>query len=189
MADFIIKNVRASFPVLAEPQEFKAGDGKPRWSLTLLVEPGSAADKAIQEEIKKEAAAVFGEKAAAMLKSMSGQGNKYCYLSGDTKQYDGYEGMMALTCHRAAKLKNGADNTPPLLIDRDPKVNVKASAIYGGCFVNAKVSIYVQKGENPGVRASFSTVQFARDGDAFSSSTPTIDGFDELGDDADAGMV
>ncbi len=47
-----INNVRLAFPVLYQPEEFQAGDGKPRYSATLLVEPDSDADKTIRAAIK-----------------------------------------------------------------------------------------------------------------------------------------
>lgn len=181
--DILLKNVRLSFPTLFEPQEFKPGDNKPRWSATFLVEPGSDNDKAIRAAIENEAKVTWGAKAPAQLKTMAGQGNKYCYIDGDTKAYDGYAGKWALSCHRAAKAKNGAEFAPPLLVDTDGKsvLTAKSGRPYAGCFVNAKVSIYCQPGENAGVRASFTAVQYASKGEAFAANTPSADGFDDLG--------
>ena len=185
--DLIIKNVRLSFPDLFRAVEHKPGEGKPRWNATFLVSPGSDADKAIRAAIQAEATAEWKEKAAGMLKACAGQTNKFCYLDGDTKQYEGYAGMMYLATHRAAKLRNGSPNTPPLIIDTNKRpLDETAGRPYPGCYVNAKVSIYCQKGENAGVRASFSVVQFAKDGDAFSKGTPTDDEFDNIAEGADA---
>jgi hypothetical protein len=47
-----LSNVRLSYNDLFQAKEFKAGDGKPRYSATFLVEPGSEADKAIRAAIK-----------------------------------------------------------------------------------------------------------------------------------------
>ena len=185
---FIIKNVRLSFPNLFHPVEFKPGDDKPRWDASFLIEPGSENDKLIQKAIKEEATATWGEKAEAELKKMRGQGNKYCYIDGNTKEYSGYEDRWCLSTHRSAKGKGGTPNTPPVVIGRDKApITAESGKIYAGCFVNAKVSIYCQKGDNPGVRASFSVVQFASDGDAFSSDDRGTDDFESLetGSDAD----
>ena len=181
MPDIVIKNVRLSFPTLFEPKEFKLGDGKPRWSATFLVEPGSEADKAIRQAINEAAKEEWPKDWEKKLKALEGQKNQYCYLDGNTKSFDGYEGMMALSSHRSAKTKNGA-NTPPLIVDKNPKVVLteKDGKPYAGCYVNAKVSIYAQSGENPGMRSSFSVVQFANDGDAFSSSKPSADDLEDL---------
>lgn len=187
MADILIKNVRLSFPTLGQPKEFKVGDGKPRWSATFLVEPGSEADQKIRAAIEEAAKEEWPKDWQQKLKALAGQKNQYCYLDGDTKSFDGYAGMWALSSHRAAKTKNGA-NTPPLIVDKDPKVSLRDERTgeliggkpYAGCYVNAKVSIYAQGGENAGIRSSFSVIQFAADGDAFSSSTPTADDLEDL---------
>lgn len=187
MADFMIKDVRLSFPDLWTAVEFKKGDGKPRWNATFLVVPGSENDKRIRAEIDAEAKEVFGKTWEKTLAGLINQKNQSCYLDGNTKDYDGYEGMMALSTHRAAKLKNGSPNTRPAIIDRDKSPLAQDDGKpYAGCYVNAKVSIYCQGGENPGVRASFSVVQFVRDGDEFGSGAPKVDEFDDLGADADA---
>ncbi len=189
MADFIIKDVRLSFPDLFHAVEFKPGDGKPRWSASFLVEPGSTTAKQIETEIKAAALEHLGTeaKAAKFLASVAGQSNKYCYTDGNTKDYDGYEDMMVLATHRSVTLKNGGANAPPAIIDKNKAPLTAADGRpYAGCYVNAKVSIYCQTGENPGVRASFSAVQFARDGEEFGSGTPSADGFDDLGGGTDA---
>ena len=101
--DILLKDVRLSFPDLFNAVEFKTGDGKSRWNASFLIEPGSANDKLIREAIQTEAKAVWGVNAAKQLKTCEGQSNKYCYLDGNTKAYDGYEGMMCLAAHRPAK--------------------------------------------------------------------------------------
>ncbi len=179
--DFKLTNVRLAFPNLFEAKEFKPGDGKPRFDATFLIEPGSENDKAIRAAIATEAAAVFGAKATTFLKQWENNSNKHAYVSGDLKEYDGFAGMMSLACH--SKVRPGVfDNV------RDPATG-KARAIvsaaegkpYAGCFVNAKVSIYAQKGENPGIRASFTGVQFWADGDAFTAGrAASADEFDDL---------
>lgn len=179
--DIIIEG-RLSFPDLWDATEFKPGDGKPRWNATFLVEPGSASDKAIRAAMKKAAIAVYADKADAALKKFEGQKNQCCYLSGDTRDYDGYAGMMALSAHRPAKTKNGSASSRPAIIDRDTSpLAAEDGKPYAGCYVKAKVGVYCQAGENPGVRASFSVVQFVRDGDAFAGSAPSVDGFEDLG--------
>ena len=179
--DFIIEG-RLSFPDLWDPVEFKPGDGRPRWNATILVVPGSASDKAVNAAIKKAAELEYKDKADANLKKFAGQKNQYCYLSGDTREYEGYAGMMALSAHRNAKTKNGSAAPRPAIIDRDTSpLTADDGKPYAGCYVKAKVSIYCQSGENPGVRASFSVIQFVKDGDAFSGSAPSVSGFEDLG--------
>ena len=183
MADMKLKNVRLSFPVLFEPKEFQAGDGKPRYDATPLVPKGSEQDKAIWALIKQEMAAAFGKKADAQLEAWKGNANKFCYRDGDLASYDGYEGMMSLACHRRAS--DGApgvfDNVRDSATGKARVIKESDGRIYAGCYVNINVSIYViSKGTFPGVFASFSGIQFAGDGDAFSGSrADDADEFDE----------
>ena len=185
--DIILRNVRLSFPDLWHAVEFKPGDGRPRWNATFLIEPGSDNDKAIRRAISAAARDTFGDKAAQMIKSCSGQVTKFCYIDGAMKDYDGYQDHWALAAHRAAKLRNGSPNSAPLIIDRNKReLSESDGRPYGGCYVNAKVSIWAQKGENPGIRCSFSVVQFHADGDALGAGAPNAADFEDLSDGADA---
>lgn len=178
-----LKNVRLSFPDLWEAVEFKPGDGKPRFNATFLIEPGSENDKAIKAAITEAAKETYGAKWQTVLKSLEGNSNKYAYLDGNLKDYDGYEGMLYLACH---------SKTRPYICDRDPNTPLTADSgrPYAGCYVNATVEIYAQKGENQGIRASFTGVQFARDGDAFSAGRPaTADDFDSVEEGADSELL
>lgn len=174
-----LSKVRLSFPDIWKAVEFKTGDGKPRFNATFLVEPGSENDKAIRQAIKDAAKEVFGDKAEKMVKGFESNGNKFCYLDGDLKDYDGYKGLWYLATH---------SKTRPSIFDRDKTPLVEEDGRpYAGCYVNAIVDVWAQKGENPGIRASFSGIQFHSDGDAFSGSAPaSADDFDDLGDGADS---
>ena len=175
-----LNKVRLSFPVLWEPKEFKTGDGKPRYSASLVVEKGSENDKIIEAAIKAAAAEKFGAKAEKMLKDMRGQKNQFCYREGDDEQYG--DGMLVLACHRKA-----ADGRPTILDRNKAPLTSADGKPYAGCYVNAVVEIYAQTGDNPGIRASFSGLQFAADGEAFGGGRPaSADDFDDLGEGADA---
>lgn len=186
----MLKNVRLSFPTLWTPVEYEVGDDKPRWSASFLIEPGSENDKAIRAAIKAEAEETWKDKAKAKLADFAGNRQKMCYTDGapgGEAKYDGYDGMWALSTHRQQNSKSGKQ-APPLIINRDKSPLTEDSGKpYAGCYVNAKVSIYAQTGQNPGIRGSFSAVQFWADGDAFASGKPSADGFDsaEVGSDAD----
>lgn len=169
-----LKNVRLSFPDLFKPVEFTKGDGKPRYNATFLIEKGSALDKEIREAIKAAATETLGAKGPKTAESWEGNPNKYAYLDGDKKEYDGYAGMMYLSCH---------SKTRPTVIDRDKSPLTEADGKpYAGCYVNAIVEIYVQQGEFTGVRATVKGVQFTKDGDAFGGGAPAnLDDFEDLG--------
>lgn len=188
--DILLRNVRLSFNTLWTPREYEIGDGKPRWSATFLVEPGSAEDKAIRAAIQAEAVEAWKDKAKGKLAEYAGNSQKFCYVDGSPggePKYDGYEGRWALTTHRQLHGKNG-EQAPPLIIHRNKApLTERDGVVYSGCYVNAKVSIYAQTGQNPGIRGSFSTIQFWAAGDAFTAGRPTADGFEsaEIGTEAD----
>jgi hypothetical protein len=157
-----LQDVRIAFcSSLFEPVQYQ-GKGVARHSATFLIEPGSANDKAIRAAIKAEATALWPKNADAKVKAIEGNSNKFCYQSGDSKDYDGFAGMMFIAAHR--KETDGA----PTVIDRDKSpLSAKSGKPYGGCFVNAIVDIYAQDGENSGMRCGLGAVQFVRDGDSF----------------------
>jgi hypothetical protein len=168
--EVMLKNVRIAFcqTLLGEAEDYQ-GNGVFRHSATFLIEPGSANDKAVKDAIKTEAVNVWAKKADSMLESLKGNSNKYCYQNGNTKDYDGFEGKMFIGAHRKK-----ADGRPMLLDSvKDPETGKAAKLtgaegrIYAGCYVNAKISIYCQAGQNSGVRAGLLGVQFAGPGDSF----------------------
>ncbi len=171
--EVMLKNVRVAFcdSALGDAEDYQ-GNGDFRHSATFLVTPGSENDKAILAAIQKEAENVYQKKAGAMLESLKGNTNKYCYQKGDLKEYEGFEGMMYIGAHRQKK------DGRPLLLDnvKDPatgkaaKLNGDEGRIYAGCHVNAKVSIYAQAGTNAGIRCGLQGIQYAGPGDSFSGA-------------------
>lgn len=178
-----LNKVRLAFlDALYEAKEFKAGDGKFRYSLTALIEPSSDNHKAIEAAIKTEAETAFGAKAAAKLKEFRATSQKCCYMSGDGSDYDGFEGMMVLRSHRRAV--DGA----PKVKDRDGKTDLteKDGKPYAGSYAHVWIDVYAIKEGNPGIFCSFAAVQFHSDGDAFSGNRVSDSEFEPIEDGADA---
>lgn len=176
-----LKNVRLSFPDLFEASEY---EGKRNFGAQFLLEPGSENAKAVEAAIEAIGKEKWKDKAAATVKAIRAGGNqKCCYWSGDTKTYDGYEGMMVVTAKRAE------DKGRPLVIDQKKNpLQPSDGKPYAGCYVNASVDLYCQENAfGKGIRAVLMGVQFAKDGDAFGSGTQVADPdeFDDLstGDD------
>lgn len=176
-----LKDVRIAFidSLIGAAQDYQ-DNGRFRHSATFLVEPGSANDKLIEAAFKAEAAAVWPKKAQAKIDEFKPQSNKCCYQKGDTKEYDGFEGMMALSGHRQAKdgrpllldSMAGEDGKPAKLMGSDGKFYPgKEGRIYAGCYVNATVEIYAQDGQNPGLRCALLGVQYLREGDSFGGAS------------------
>ncbi|MCW3699246.1 ssDNA-binding protein [Burkholderia cenocepacia] len=177
-----LTNVRIAFiQNLRTAAEYEPGDGKFRYSATFLIPKGSAHDKAIEEAIKAVAVEGWAKKADAMLESIRGNANKFCYQNGDLKDHDGFEDHMFIAAHRRR------DDGRPLLLDNvaDPETNKparlvdvngdwlpgKEGRIYAGCYVNATIDIYAQTKTNPGIRCGLMGVQFHAPGDSFSGAS------------------
>lgn len=164
----IIKNVRLAFPDVREAVQFQ-GKGPFNYKATLLVPPGSDADKAILAAIEKAGKNKWAEKAGPIVAQAKASGSgKFCYVDGNTKAYDGFAGNMALSASRAQT--DGA----PKLLDRDlTDLPASSGKPYGGCTVNAKITIWAQDNDyGKAIRATLVTIQFVKDGDAFSGAGP-----------------
>lgn len=180
MTDIIIKEARLSYPKIWTPEEYTKGDGRPRYGANFVVEKGSEDDKAIEASIADAAANAWGKKAESTLARLRGQKTQWCYMPyfTDGDEDDDEKEYMSLNARRQAS------NGRPLIIDwnKEP-LDERAGRPYSGCVVAAMVSIYIQPtGEHIGVRCSFSTVQFVRDGVPFGggASRPTADGMPDL---------
>lgn len=162
----LLKNVRLAFPNLFEPTTV-AGEGKPRYSATLLIpvdHPQIAEIEAAQAQV---ANAKWGAKAVAITKGLSKQ-DKLALHDGDTKsKYDGFPGNFFIS---AAAQENAA----PTVVDRDRSpLSAKSGRPYAGCFVNASIELWAQD-NNYGqrVNAQLRGIQFFSDGDSFSAGRP-----------------
>jgi hypothetical protein len=175
----ILKNVRLSFPELFTAGQFQ-GQGPKSYSATFIVQPGSEADQAITAAIESVAKEKWLAKAPAILKNFESKSK--CYVSGDLKAYDGYEGNMILTA------KKSEEKGRPVVIGRDKQPLTEADGKpYAGCYVNAQVDVWAQDNQfGKGVRATLVAVQFWANGDAFGSGSASAD-FDafEAGDEDD----
>lgn len=185
--DYImLRNVRLSFHNLYKAVQFE-GTGEYKYDATFIIEPGSENDKTIRAEIARSAKG-FGKDAERVLRGLEGNSAKHCYISGDIAGRPEYAGKWVLRTKR--KQSSGR----PAVVDRDPNVNLtpEEGRPYSGCYVNAKVNVYAQtKGTgSPGIRGSFSSVQFYKDGDAFSGAPPaTAEGFDVEADEEEESLV
>lgn len=174
-----LTKVRLSFPDLfvATPYDETTPKGQYRYNATFLIEPGSANAQNIERAISQAAAETWEDKGPAKVAEYRGNSNKFCYLNGDTKDYDGYEGFMYLASHR--KVTDGR----PTVLDRDKSPLTESDGRpYAGCYVNAIVDIYTTKGQNIGIRCGLQGIQFVCDGDAFTGAgRANADDFEDLG--------
>jgi hypothetical protein len=186
MAIVRLENVRLSFPDLFEATQFE-GKGPFSYKAALLQpedqkvfvqqEDKSWKPTTMSKVIAEIAKGKWNAKADAVLKSIEGNSQKFCWIDGALKDYDGYEGNFALSASR------GQEKGRPNVVDLD-KTPLTASdgKPYAGCYVNATVEIWPQDNKfGKGIRATLRGVQFVKDGDAFSAGTPVSDDdFDEI---------
>lgn len=177
----ILNNVRLTFPDLFEATPFEPG-AAPRYSASFIVEKGSENHKKIVDAINAVAADAWKGKAPAMLESLKGNTNKFCYTSGDAKNWSGAEGAMVLASHRKE-----VDGRPSVVGRNMSPLQAKDGVIYSGCRVNASVDIWAQEGQYVGVRCTLIGVQFFADDTPFGGAPKaSADDFADLGDGAAA---
>lgn len=177
----LLKNVRLAFPNLFEPTTV-AGEGKPRYSATLVLGPDHPQLAEIQAAQTAVAQAKWGVKAAAIVKGLEKQ-DKLALHDGDTKsKYDGFPGNFFISA-------SAQENAAPTVIDRDrTPLSARSGRPYAGCYVNASIELWAQD-NNYGqrVNAQLRGVQFYADGDSFSAGRPAdADEFEEVTDGAGA---
>ncbi len=136
------------------------GEGKPAFSVTVIVgkkHPAIALLTAAEEQVAKEK---WGEKAPAMLKAIRAAG-KGVVKDGDLKaSYDGFEGNSFVST-RSDKRPNVYDRDLSPLVAADGKP-------YSGCYSHVVVEVWAQDNQyGKRINAQLSGVMFSRDGDSF----------------------
>lgn len=158
-----LKNVRLSFSHHFVASAFKAGD-EPKFKSIFLLNKRDPQIAIIEQAIKSVAVEAWKDKAEAILRSIRGNANKFCFQDGDTKTYDGYQNVMALSASSKRK---------PLVLDRDKSpLTEKDGRPYNGCYVNCSVDIFKYDNSGNGISADLRGIQFYKDGDAFSGAAP-----------------
>ncbi len=186
----MLPNVRCSFLVLGEPEQYQ-GKGPFRWSATALVPYNSELHNKILDALKSTARDKWEKKWETAYEGIIVDPKGCCYIDGKRKDYDGYQGHYALTAHRYQ------EKGRPLVMDTDkspiykPDNTIyegKGGRVYSGCFVNMQVEFWAQQNDNgKGLRATLLGIQRVQDGDAFGGgAAPTADDFGEITEGADA---
>jgi hypothetical protein len=180
--EYIIKGARLSFPDLHEPKSVNGG--KPRYGASFLL------DKDKDKKQIKEIEAIMQEIAADEFGGKLPSGDRLALRDGSEKEYDGYENAMVISAARAEKRKR------PTVINskREHVAPDEDGYPYAGCYVNAKINFYSLNGKNDkgheashGKRicAEIQVVGFAKHGEPFGSSAPSIADMPEVEDDDD----
>lgn len=177
----LLKGVRLAFPNLFEPTTVN-GEGKPRYSATLILPAEHPQLEEIRRKIEAVAKDKWRDKATAMLHSLYKTG-KVALRDGDDKaQYDGFAGNFFVTA-------SAPENAPPIVIDRDRSpLTQRSGRPYAGCYVNVSLEFWAQDNAyGKRINCTLRGVQFYKDGDSFSAGRPaSADEFDVVEDGADA---
>jgi len=164
----MLKNVRLSFPSLFKT-EIYAGEDTGKFAATFLIPKSDTKTvTAIEQACKQALVEKYGEEKVP-------KGFKMPLVDGDDKEYQGYADHV---CIKANTKKR------PTLVNRDKTPIVEEdNIIYGGCYVNASIDIWVM--DNPygkKVLASLNAIQFVKDGESFGTKSDGADDFDDLDD-------
>lgn len=177
----LLKDVRLAFPNLFEATTV-AGEGKPRYSATLLFPAEHAQHEQIRKIIEAVAREKWKDKAQALLTGLYKTG-KVALHDGDEKaQYDGFPGNFFVAAA-------SQENAPPTVIDRDRSPLSRTSGRpYAGCYVNASLEFWAQDNQwGKRINCTLRGVQFYRDGDSFSAGRPAdSDEFEDVTEGAGA---
>lgn len=166
MSRITVNNVRLSFPSLFKKSVFDGVETK--YEATFLIPKDSATHKEVSKAIDAFIEEKFAGKTPKGLKITA-------YKDGDEKEYDGYEGMMALKAGSAKRpLIVDADKTPLVEDDNKP---------YAGCYVNAILGFWYSDHPKGGkqILGNLVAVQFARNGEAFDNgASVSVDDFEDV---------
>lgn len=178
-----LKDVRLSFPHLAEPHASVA-DGAKKYRASFLMDPETPAGKKAIAAAKKAAQEVI-DQAWPKTKKCPAQPHRKCLKHGNdcTNQagevYKGYEDQIVVV---------SANESQPTLLYRNKK-RVPDSEIkkvfFGGCRVEAIVRFYAitdPKKGGAGLFASLEGVRFWEEDEAFGSQGVSEDAFDDYDD-------
>lgn len=184
MVKVVLKDVRAAFVALHEPDSID--DGEPRFGGKFIFSPKSPnaklMDKAMKDAAKEQKKWEKNPDAvlAGLIKKDRVCYSKEPYAKKDGSVYDGFEGMHFVSASNEAR---------PNLKDRDGKTPLvaKDGKPYGGCFVNIVIDVWAQDNKwGQRINATLLGVQFVRDGDKFAGGASfSDDDFDDLGVDGE----
>lgn len=164
-----LSNVRLAFPQLFAAKAFEDGQ-TPRFTATFIIDPKEHT-KVIAKVEKLAEALVFDKFNGKPPKKLT----RPIIQDGNDKDYVGFEDKVFI---------NAASKRRPVVIDRSKQpITEDDGIIYGGCYVNASVGLWVQNNQwGKAVNAELRGVQFVKDGEAFGAGAPVnVDSeFEEL---------
>jgi hypothetical protein len=168
-----LPRVRLSFAELFKAKAFAEGQ-EAYFKATFLLDPSNAEHAKVLGKLKASvesltAEAFNGEKLPA---------DRICIANGNTKKYDGYAGMIAVS---------SSNKVRPVVVNRarQPVAEGDAECPYSGCYVNASITLWTQNNKfGKRINANLRGVQFVDDGEAFGIAPVDADEEFEMLEDA-----
>ena len=187
MSDIIyLSNVRVSFPQLVEPKITKNDNGSERaaWSADFILPPDSQQYKQVMQQYMTLANEKWKERAQTIMQMIQADRKSRCYGNGAEKvnkttllPYDGYEGNAYVSAISNRQPQMIQPNGQPVDASNSMAYQAIARGIYGGCYVNAAIRLWLQENTHGrGVRCDLVAVQFSKDGDAFGGGGADVTG-------------
>ena len=165
-----LNNVRLSFPSIFKKAVFDGKESKFEATFLIHADDQPKLIKTVEAAMDEFLLEKFGD-----LKKVPKALKRTCWQDGDTKDYDGYEGHMAL---------KAGTHRRPTVIDRDKSpLTEDDDVIYAGCYVNAVVDFWYSDHSKGGKQllANLLGVQFAKNGESFGAGNQDCtDDFDEV---------
>lgn len=184
----VLEMVRLSFPKLWTA-ESATPDSPPKFGAAFLMDPttetGKKNIKKIEAAIKAAATKTWAEKADKVRKALdsdrSGLRDGDTATNGEGDVYSGYEDMQFISASNRKR---------PQVLNRDKSpLAEEDNVVYGGCYVDAVVSIWATADKKLGGNGIFCTlelVRFRKDGEPFGAAPIDADDYlDDLDDDED----
>lgn len=165
-----LKNVRLSFPKLFTASQVSE-QSKPTFSATFLIEKETPEGKALAAQVKAAMMAVAKEIWGDNIPKLKPE--KLAMRDGDQETWDGYPGTWYVNARNPKRVP---------VVDKDGRTPIVESddKIYGGCYVNAVVTIWAQNNSfGQRINATLEAVQLAADGEPFGARTPAAESFFE----------
>ncbi len=182
--EIALNNVRLRFENIFFSKSIKGS--APKFSATFLVPEDSPLRAEIDKAILSLATDKWKDKAKANIKVAQGSALTSSWVSGELKDYDGFDGQWSFTATRQEK-----QGRPTVVNRKGQPITADDNVIYNGCVVNAKVDLYMQDSADfgKGIRASLMGIQFVKDGDVFQGGGGKAAEFAALEDEDEDSLV
>lgn len=171
IGEVLLIDVRLSFEHLyqpGKPMKNDKGEEVRKYNANFLIDPSTKSGAANMAKLKKAGEEVKKAKWGNKIPKL--KADRVCVRDGNEEDWEGYAGMYYVS-------GSNKDKPSLMLRQKDSKGNwkeAKPGDIYSGCYVNAIVRLWAQDSEDYGKRmnCSIESVQFNREGKAFSGAPP-----------------